>query len=387
MTKDFNLLSLIEKGSLAILPDSDNLQLTRQTLWEDHLGFYQTPISFDFLAQMARANSTHESALDYKSSKIAAGYYPAVTNRFYLPPPLSKGSLKYKALFEIDPQEAQERAARAYHIRHKSHMAQFYQFLPKSDLVAVAWDRVCYGNHFIKKINNAFGEVLRLEHRQARLMRRLKPNNQYCRIHQNQIAKKYRKGEIIHGKTAATESTIYGLPAYLGGILEILLNRAAKKLRKRFYENGAHLGGILATNLPVKDVDPKSGKSTQEEQFRETIEGGKGPGNGKMLLLNFRGMNKDIDKVIQLIQFGDILSKDEFKSTSEVTRDDILAMHRILPDVMGIVSSNKAPQNLEKVLKFTHEDSIKPHQEQIEESINQQLPPERHIAFLPFDEY
>ena len=284
-----------------------------------------------------------------------------------------KGSPKHRAVLEIDPKEAEERATRAYHIQHKSYMAQFYQFLPKSDLVAIAWDRVCYGNHFVKKINNAFGEVLRQEHRQARLMRRMKPNNQYCRIHQNQIAKKYRKGEIIHGKTVATESTIYGLPAHLGGILEILLNRAAKQLRKRFYENGAHLGGILATNLPVKDLDLKSGKSAQEEQFRETIEGGKGPGNGKILLLNFRGMNKDIDKLIQLIQFSDILSKDEFKSTCEVTRDDILAMHRILPDVMGVFSSNKAPQNLEKVLKFTHEDSIKPHQEQIEESINRPL--------------
>jgi capsid portal protein len=43
---------------------------------------------------------------------------------------------------------------------------------------------------------------------------------------------------------------------------------------------------------------------------------------------------------IQLIPVSEVAAKDEFFNIKNVTRDDLLAAHRVPPQLLGIVSSN-----------------------------------------------
>lgn len=46
------------------------------------------------------------------------------------------------------------------------------------------------------------------------------------------------------------------------------------------------------------------------------------------------------EKGLQVIPLSEVAAKDEFFNIKNVTRDDILAAHRVPPQLMGIIPSN-----------------------------------------------
>ncbi len=73
------------------------------------------------------------------------------------------------------------------------------------------------------------------------------------------------------------------------------------------------------------------------DKLREALKSSKGPGNFRNLFMYAPNGKKD---GIQLIPVSEVTAKDEFFNIKNVTRDDLLAAHRIPPQLMGIVPSN-----------------------------------------------
>ena len=63
----------------------------------------------------------------------------------------------------------------------------------------------------------------------------------------------------------------------------------------------------------------------------------KGPGNFRNLFMYAPNGKKD---GIQLIPVAEVAAKDEFLGIKNISRDDMLAMHRVPPQLIGIIPSN-----------------------------------------------
>ncbi len=63
----------------------------------------------------------------------------------------------------------------------------------------------------------------------------------------------------------------------------------------------------------------------------------KGPGNFRNLFMYSSNGKKD---GIQIIPLSEVAAKDEFLNIKNVSRDDMMAAHRVPPQMMGIMPSN-----------------------------------------------
>jgi PBSX family phage portal protein len=77
----------------------------------------------------------------------------------------------------------------------------------------------------------------------------------------------------------------------------------------------------------IKDVD----------KLRTALRDSKGPGNFRNVFMYAPGGKKD---GIQILPVSEVAAKDEFFNIKGVTRDDLLAAHRVPPQLMGIMPSN-----------------------------------------------
>lgn len=115
------------------------------------------------------------------------------------------------------------------------------------------------------------------------------------------------------------------MPEYMAALLAASLAHSADMFRKLYYDNGSHAGCIVY--IGAGQVDDKSMKAV-----KETLTGTRGKGAFKNLLLHAPGGGKD---GVQILPFQQITAKDEFINIKNATRDDILAAHRIPPQLMG----------------------------------------------------
>ena len=83
-----------------------------------------------------------------------------------------------------------------------------------------------------------------------------------------------------------------------------------------------------------------SDPSQQQEgidAIREALRQSKGPSNFRNLFLYSPNGKKD---GVQLIPVSEVAASDEFFNIKNVSRDYVLAAHRVPPQVLGIVSGN-----------------------------------------------
>jgi len=123
---------------------------------------------------------------------------------------------------------------------------------------------------------------------------------------------------------------MYGVPEYLSALNSAWLNESATLFRRKYYQNGSHAGFILY----MTDAAQESG---DVESLRKALREAKGPGNFRNLFMYAPGGKKD---GIQVIPVSEVQAKDEFFNIKNVTRDDVLAAHRVPPQLLGIVPSN-----------------------------------------------
>lgn len=91
----------------------------------------------------------------------------------------------------------------------------------------------------------------------------------------------------------------------------------------------------------------------------------KGKGNFKNLFIySPDGRDKDI----QVIPLSDVVAKDEFLNIKNTSRDDILAAHRVPPQLMGIIPTNAADfGDVKKAAEVFFVNEIEPLQKRLQE--------------------
>ena len=204
------------------------------------------------------------------------------------------------------------------------------RFLSYDDCEIFVMDYLMQGNGYLEQKLNMVGRLMKLQPSLAVKTRRMKEKNRYLMLTPTGENYKFEPGTVVHIKAPDPNQEIYGVPEYLAAMQSLLLNEAATLFRRKYYVNGSHAGFILYMTDALnsqKDV----------ENLRTALKEAKGPGNFKNLLLYAPGGKSD---GLQLKPIAEVAAKDEFLNIKNVTRDDVLAAHRVPPPLMSIVPNN-----------------------------------------------
>lgn len=140
----------------------------------------------------------------------------------------------------------------------------------------------------------------------------------------------FTKGSIFHLMEPDLNQEVYGLPEYLSAIPSALLNESATLFRRKYYINGSHAGFIMYMTDAAQNQEDVN-------NIRHTMKSAKGPGNFRNLFMYSPNGKKD---GIQIIPLSEVAAKDEFLNIKNVSRDDMMAAHRVPPQMMGIMPNN-----------------------------------------------
>ena len=288
----------------------------------DNGQYYTPPVSLTGLAKLLRANAYHGPLVEFKTLMIMRGF-------------------------------------------RASHM------LPRREMHAAATDYNVFANCYLQLFRNWFGEVIAARHLPAINMRRLVKPGQYGIIDAYGQLIEYQPGEVVHIKNYDVTQTIYGIPWYLGAIQSMLLNEDATLFRRRYYKNGAHVGYIFYSAAAALEKG-------DQEAIKEAVKGSKGLGNFRNMFLHVpNGREKDI----QIIPVGDFSTKDELQKIKNLSRDDIIAAHRIPPAMANIIPENQAGfGDITKIDAVYEKNEVAPVREMMLE-INEYLPPGGQVSF------
>ncbi len=301
--------------------------------WQDwHGGDYEpTPISPLLLMCLVRINAHHESALDCKRVWSMYGYEPPNGN-----------------------------------------------LLEHPHMEAAIGDYWVFGNAYFQRITGLNNRLLSLRHIPARAVRvaQTEPRSYVLLAKEGKI-RPFKKDEVVHIKNYTPESELYGMPHTIGAIRSILLNDDATVFRRRYYKNGAHMGGILA----ITDGSLTSDAFTE---LKEELKAGKGAGNFHNTILEVASSSQNKSKV-EFLSVGDLL-KDDFEKCKNISRGDILAAHRIPPRILGVTLKGQgagSAGDLDKEAAFFHTSVIASVQQAFTQTLNPILPEGSTLAFKP----
>lgn len=244
--------------------------------------------------------------------------------------------------------------------------------LPPEDLANAGFDHSVFGHCYFKVMYNHFDQILRLQHLPALNMRRMKGADRFCMLQPNgHDPVEFEPGEVIQLKEYDPKQQIYGRPQYLGGVQSVLLNEDSTLFRRRYYQNGAHMGYIFYT------ADPSLNEE-DEKLIKQKVQQSKGVGNFRSMYINIPNGK---EKSVQIIPVGDIATKDEFERVKNLSRNDVLAMWRIQPALAGVMPENNGGfGDIEKISRVYYENEVIPMQD-VFIALNEYLPAGRKIQF------
>lgn len=205
------------------------------------------------------------------------------------------------------------------------------RYLSRRSLTAFIKDYLVFGNAYFEVVKNRLGKLQRIETPLAKYMRKGIEDDQFFYVPQRfDQEHEFSKGSIYHLLEPDINQDIYGLPQYLSALQSAWLNESATLFRRKYFLNGAHAGFVFyMTDTAQKQEDV--------DNIRNQLRKSKGVGNFKNLFVHAPNGKKD---GIQIIPIADVSAKDEFFNIKNVSRDDVLAAHRVPPQLMGIIPTN-----------------------------------------------
>lgn len=230
--------------------------------------------------------------------------------------------------------------------------------LPRAELERFVQDYLVFGNGFLEVVRNKFGKPLTLRAPLAKYMRKGVEKGIYWQITNGVEEHQFAPDSVFHLLNPDVNQEIYGLPDYLAALQSAFLNESATLFRRKYYLNGAHAGSIIYMTDPTQSAADIEAIKTQ---LRDT----KGKGNFKNLFVHIPDGKKD---GLQVIPLSDIVAKDEFANIKNSSRDDVLAAHRVPPQLMGILPTNNGGfGDVEKAGRVFFINEIKPLQRKLQE--------------------
>lgn len=240
--------------------------------------YYQPPLPRDVLSRAMNVTSHHSSAFRVKVNQLA---------RDFVPHPM------------LDLQTFQ----------------------------GLALDYLVFGDLYVERVNNIARRPMKLKRSLSQYTRRGVEEGSYVFLHGYRKEHWFERGSVLQIMMPGVDQEIYGVPEYLGGLQSAFLNEGATLFRRRYYINGAHAGFIMY-------VGEGGLSETDADTIRTAIKDTKGVGNFKSMFVHLPNGKKDS---IQILHPGEAAAKDEFIGIKNTTRDDVLAAHRVPPQLLGII--------------------------------------------------
>lgn len=251
-----------------------------------------------------------------------------------------------------------------------SYMA--HPLLPKQEFSRLALDYLIMGDAYLQRVNNRMNGPLKLKVSPSKYTRRGK-DDRFWFVPNFYDAKEFDPGTVFQLMEPDFNQELYGVPEYISGLNSAWLNESATLFRRKYYQNGSHAGFILY----MSDAAQEQGDI---DALRTALKESKGPGNFRNLFMYAPNGQKD---GLQIIPISEVQAKDEFFNIKNVTRDDVLAVHRVPPHLMGIIPTNGSGfGSVQDAAKVFNRNEIVPLQERFKE-INEWLGMEV-IIFAPY---
>ncbi len=263
----------------------DNTDLVSNYLRSYHNGrYYEPPVSFKGLYQSQFANTHHLSAIQLKINMLCALFQPS--------PQLSMANFKKFALNALVMGNGYLEAVPS----QRSNQVAFYR--PASAMITRRINETQYG-YFPPE---------------QRYQRELIPF----------------ENEVIHWLEDDLDQEHYGKPYYLPALQAAWLNEDATLFRRRYYLNGNQAGFILYLSDPAHSLD-------DVKALKQAMKDTKGPGAFRNLFFYAPKGKKD---GMQVIPVESATAQDKFFDIKNTSRDDVMAMHRVPPNLLAVQSQN-----------------------------------------------
>ena len=199
-------------------------------------------------------------------------------------------------------------------------------WMSRSTFAKLAQDYLVFGNAYVERRNNRFGDPLRLDHAMAKFTRRGVAPGQFWWVPGAQEPRAFDEGTVLQLMQPDVNQELYGVPEYLSALQSALLNEAATLFRRRYYLNGSHAGYILYATGEIDHGDT--------EKLKAALKASKGPGNFRNLFVHAPNGKEGSIKILPIAEAG---AKDEFLGIKNATQADVMAAHRVPPQLLGIV--------------------------------------------------
>jgi len=205
------------------------------------------------------------------------------------------------------------------------------RWLDSDSFERFAQDFIQMGNGYLEYVPNMAGRMARAAYAPAVHLRAGVAEGQFWFVNQAKgIEHAFAPGAIYQLQQPDVAQEVYGMPEWLAALQSGLLAENATLFRRRYYLNGAHVGSVLYWTDTVMDEEAL-------DTIEETLTSAKGVGNFKNMLIHVPGGSKDGFRILPI---ADAQAKDEFYNVKTISRDDMLAAHRIPPQLLGIVPQN-----------------------------------------------
>ena len=251
---------------------------------------------------------------------------------------------------------------------------QPHRLLSRSDFARWVLDYLTFGNGYMERRDSRLKTALALKPALAKYVRRGGDLNRYWFVPSFGLEHEFAEGSLFHLMEPDINQEVYGLPEYLASLSAAWLNESATLFRRKYYLNGSHAGFILYMTDAAQNEQDVNG-------LRKALKDSKGPGNFRNLFVYAPNGKKD---GLQVIPVSEVAAKDEFFNIKNVTRDDIMAAHRVPPQLMGIIPNNTGGfGDAGKAAQVFYHHEVVPLQERFKE-LNQWLG-EEVVTFKPYE--
>lgn len=248
------------------------------------------------------------------------------------------------------------------------------RLLSRPDFERIVIDFLGTGNAYVERVDNLAGRPMMLRPSPSIHTRRGVEPGMFYYIKPTLEEHEFRKDSVLQLMEPDLVQEIYGVPEWYSALQSGMLNESATLYKRRYFINGSHAGYILYI--------AEEGFSEKDSQaLREQLKQAKGPGNFRNLFLH---IPKGREKGVQVIPVADAAARDEFLGIKNCTRDDILAAHRVPPQLLGVVPQNSGGfGSIAEASKVFFDHEIVPLQMRLM-AINDWLGAGQAIAFDPY---